>query len=271
MMMYNQKLAIAIKSHGKVLREHQDTVYLPFGSEYSILIKNLNSVKALVKVEIDGTDVGGGEQFIVNGNSEVELERFIVNGTLDQGNRFKFIERTENIENNRGIKVDDGLIRVSFQYEQMYDVQKILREVEEHHHHHHHYDWHQYPPYNPYSPYYTCGGPVPASTGKNTIRSRSLGEVQCNANISGTAHNSNLVAQNTNDAGITVPGSVSNQQFTIGKSFVVESTEHVMILHLRGELDFGKKIEQPKQNQSAQRVDVSIKRPRNSVKSAEPH
>ena len=39
-MMYLQKLAVAVKVNGKVLREVGDTVYIPFGSEYSILIKN---------------------------------------------------------------------------------------------------------------------------------------------------------------------------------------------------------------------------------------
>ena len=37
-MMYNEKLAVAIKSAGKVLREQKDMVYIPFGSEYSIFI-----------------------------------------------------------------------------------------------------------------------------------------------------------------------------------------------------------------------------------------
>ena len=44
-MMYNNKLVAAIKSNGKVLREFGEEVYIPFGSEYSILIKNLHSVR----------------------------------------------------------------------------------------------------------------------------------------------------------------------------------------------------------------------------------
>jgi len=53
--MYSNKLAVAIKSAGKVLREfNKDEVYLPFGKEYSIFIKNMNSHRALVKVTVDG-------------------------------------------------------------------------------------------------------------------------------------------------------------------------------------------------------------------------
>ena len=44
-MVYNEKLVASVKCNGKVLREDKDTVYLPFGSEYSILLKNMNITK----------------------------------------------------------------------------------------------------------------------------------------------------------------------------------------------------------------------------------
>jgi hypothetical protein len=49
-MMYHQKLVASIKANNKILREFKDTVYVPFASEYSILIKNLNTVRAVVNV-----------------------------------------------------------------------------------------------------------------------------------------------------------------------------------------------------------------------------
>ena len=75
-MMYAHKFAVAIKNNGKVLRERGDSVALPFGSEYSIFLKNMNSVRALVRIEIDGTDVTGGHQLIVPANGTLDLERF---------------------------------------------------------------------------------------------------------------------------------------------------------------------------------------------------
>ena len=116
-MMYNNKLAIALKARGKVLREFKDTVYVPFGTEYSILIKNLNTVKVAVTVSIDGTDATEGCRLIIDPNKEMDLTRFIKNGNLNTGNRFKFIERTSSIEDHRGIKVDDGLIRIEFEFQ----------------------------------------------------------------------------------------------------------------------------------------------------------
>ena len=114
-MMYDNKLAVAIKSNGKVLREfNKDTVYLKFGSEYSFLIKNLNTRRAVVKIEIDGDEVTKGG-LIVDANREIELERFIRD--LNEGNRFKFIEKTAAIEAHRGNKLQDGLVRIEFEFE----------------------------------------------------------------------------------------------------------------------------------------------------------
>src|SRR5574343_489084 len=116
-MMYSSKLVVAIKHNGRVLREHGDLVRIPFGSEYSIFIKNKNSVRCLVSVEIDGQDATEGIRLIVPANGSVDLERFIKNGNMNAGNRFKFIERTEKIEQHRGIGAEDGLIRVEYEFE----------------------------------------------------------------------------------------------------------------------------------------------------------
>lgn len=254
--MYESKLAVAIKSNGKVLREfNKDTVYIPFGSEYSVFIKNLNSVKALVKIEIDGVDATNGTGLIVSGNTEVDLERFIKNGNFEHGNRFKFIERTDAIENFRGVGVEDGLIRIEFQFE------KVQTPI----------DWGQiktwYKPQYPYGPndpwgspqvyYGTCQSPTVGSP----LRSMSVGggtTTSCTLTSSGAS--SSFVAQNqgyygdmqkvftanaVNDAGITVPGSVSDQKFVAGSWFPLEDTKHVMVFKLLGETVQGKAIKAP--------------------------
>ncbi len=108
-MMYNQKLVASLKANGHILREFKDTVYVPFGSEYSILLKNLNTTRAMVNVYIDGTNIVEGG-LVLNAGQEVDLERSIVNGNLTAGNRLKFIERTKSIEDGpRGIKLEDAV------------------------------------------------------------------------------------------------------------------------------------------------------------------
>jgi hypothetical protein len=116
-MMYANKLVASLKANGKILREFKDTVYIPFGSEYSFLLKNLNTTRALVNVFIDGEDMTPGG-LVLNAGQEVDLERSIKGGNLFEGNRFKFIERTGAIEDGpRGVKLEDGLVRVEFQFE----------------------------------------------------------------------------------------------------------------------------------------------------------
>ena len=89
--MYSNKFASAIQVGGKILREFKDSVYIPFGSEYNIVLKNLNTVRALVTVTIDGKTAI--EDLVVPADSQVILERFF-NGNVHTGNKFKFIEAT---------------------------------------------------------------------------------------------------------------------------------------------------------------------------------
>jgi hypothetical protein len=224
--MYNDKLAVAIKSAGRVLREFKDIVYLPFSSEYSILIKNLNTVRAMVKVSVDGTDVGGGHEFIIQPNSELELERSLANGNLNEGNHFKFIERTGAVEHHRGIDIEDGIVRVEFDFEKKQSITI-------------------YPPYNPhpYTLYGTLQGTgYPPDT---LLRSHSFGGgVTTSGGFTDNtpcvfdAEGSN-VSYSVNQNGITVPGSISDQQFTYGSSFQTENNPRVIVLKLLGETERG--------------------------------
>ena len=90
--MYANKLVASVKANGKILREFKDTVYIPFGSEYSILLKNLDTRRVIVNVYIDGDNMTPNG-LVLYGGQEVDLERSIKNNNLNEGNRFKFIER----------------------------------------------------------------------------------------------------------------------------------------------------------------------------------
>jgi len=217
--MYSNKLAVAIKANGKALREFEDQVYLPFQTEYSIFIKNKNSVRASVKIEIDGVDATQGVSLVVDPNDEIELERFIKNGNLDRGNRFKFIARNSAIEKHRGIRVDDGLVRVEFQFEKV--IQTITTVTP---------NWHQpYPPPN-YPPFWNSAGstgdPSPLMARGFCANSSAIGASNSTAAIPGAY---------TNCVGITAPGSVSDQEFNSVANFALEPHKHVMILRLLGE------------------------------------
>ena len=115
-MVYGHGLAVAVKVDGRVLREVGGDVFLPFGSEYYVTLKNLSGRRAVVHVDIDGQRMTDGGLVIDSGKS-IDLERAI-GGNLLEGRKFRFIEKTAEIEKHRGNRVDDGLVRVTYQFEQ---------------------------------------------------------------------------------------------------------------------------------------------------------
>jgi hypothetical protein len=234
------KVVAVVKVDGKVLREDKGVVTLPFGSEYSVFVKNLNPTRIKVKVSVDGTDATEGTWLVVDPNSDVDLERFIRNGNMNKGNRFKFIERTAEVEEHRGIGAEDGLIRIEYQVE----IVKPKPIVVEEHHHHHHHDHYDYPWYDgrPWrKPPYTLGGlrsqvksAASRSMAPRGAESDALGET---LSFSETAFTSAAMdtALTGSDAGITVPGSESNQKFHWVAGFETGPSE-VIVLQLRGQV-----------------------------------
>jgi hypothetical protein len=217
--MIKDKMVVAIKVGGKVLRETKDLVTLPFGSEFTVLVKNLNSRRAKFRLDIDGTDVLGGTDIIANPNSEVELKRFIRHGNMTEGNAFKFIERTQAIEDSpRGIKVDDGVVRVEFWFETVAPEVSIFNKITS--------EYWGTPRSSP---------PIPSILSYPYITS----EVRtCSNSIlrgaSASVCSTNTASTSLSDVGITVPGSKVNQQFDPVYGFNSEPSSSVIIIRLAG-------------------------------------
>jgi hypothetical protein len=265
-MMYQSKLVASLKANGKILREFKDTVYIPFGSEYSFLIKNLNTTRALVNIFIDGEDVIEGG-LVLNAGQEVDLERYVKNGNLSAGNRFKFIERTQAIEDGpRGAKLEDGLVRIEFQYEKprpVINVSSIFNN-----------DGMIYPQ-GVRTPWYSTNATttgVSGSLGKDRFSVTASGATY-SANVGGvmrgvdfsngeatkaaaTAAIDAVVPQSMNvhdgtatmdwnDVGITVPGSKSTQKFTTVTMGEMEAEKHTIVLKLLGETPDNKPVMKP--------------------------
>lgn len=235
-MMYNNKLVASIKANGKVLREFKDTVYIPFGSEYSILLKNLNTVKAIVNIYIDGDNVVPGG-LVLNAGQECDLQRAIRNGNLTEGNKFKFIERTSNVEDHRGIKLEDGLIRVEFQFEKT--RYQLLS-------HSPNMTWAMVPASSPYyaNTAYTATNAVLRSSGyaHDSVACTDMSYAATNMAVGATLSASSAAQSET---GITVPGSKSEQKFVTTSSFETETEKHNIILKLLGETEDNKAIREP--------------------------
>jgi hypothetical protein len=268
-MMYESKLVASLKANGKILREFKDTVYIPFGSEYSFLLKNLNTTRALVNVFIDGEDMTPGG-LVLNAGQEVDLERSIKGGNLTEGNRFKFIERTSAIENGpRGVKLEDGLVRIEFQFEKPpMRVSELPRNI-----------------FNDIN-FGSLSGSIgsseyPGTTDKFSKSMGTYSQVNVNGMLRGVDYsmNGSVTAQAAsasidkycadnniinsigeihdgaatmdwmeapkNDVGITVPGSKSTQKFATTYMNAMEPEKHTIVLKLLGETEDNKPVLKP--------------------------
>lgn len=251
-MMHKKNFVAAIKVDGKVLRESSDRVQLPFGSEYSVLLKNLDTVRMQAQISIDGQDASGW--LVVDPEASIDVERFY-RQNRDRGNRFKFIERTDRIEEYRGVGAEDGLVRVEFRREKVYENPQIV----EHHTYHHHSYPYLYPRTYPYYTINNAGGAQGSlvskfgilgasssglskqATSGSTTRSsgpsgqsvRAMNMMTASESYSGPISANVQQTQQQNDAGITVDGSISNQRFISVAGFECEASE-VIVLHLIG-------------------------------------
>lgn len=264
--MYSNKLIACVKAGGKVLREQGENVFLPFGSEYTLWFKNEHTRKVQINVEIDGTDVLFNKSLIINAGETADLKGFVRDMVGSDNRAFKFITKTQEISDFRGDKIEDGLIKITYQFEK--EVVTKFDVIDHHHHHHHHYDnYRWYGPYHPpYSPWYggvTCGPSVPLGAAYTSniggAKSDSFDSASLRSalnNVVGTTSASfstnavNMSATNANvsmdslgtvsaqtvssDPGITVEGSNTKQTFQSGYIGVLEPTKHTMIFQLRG-------------------------------------
>lgn len=255
MSMYNQKLVCSIKVNGKILREFKETVYIKFGSEYAISLKNLNTVRAIVNVFIDGDNIVPGG-LVLNAGQSVDLERSIKNNNLTEGAKLKFIERTGNIEQHRGIKLEDGVVRVEYQFEVACPVIQVNDTFWKDE------SWKKNIVGGPYTggAYYrdlmtkTIGtsGAVSSTMNVNgalrsvdyskgeTMKAQASSAINdyCLSNnistSSGTVHDG-MATMDWNDAGITVEGSKSTQKFSTVTVGQLEDQKHTIVLKLLGE------------------------------------
>ena len=234
--MYANKMVASIKANGRILREHKDTVYIPFGAEYSILLKNLNTVRAVVHVFIDGESMLP-DGLVLNAGQEVDLERSIKNGNLNEGNRFKFIERTGKVEQHRGVKLEDGLIRIEYQFEIPRPVISIPDNFWKNNIRGGTGDY--------YSPTHDvwCSTDISGATGasystNSILRGQSLGTVTA----SGATMDSYVPK---NETGITVPGSKSEQKFTTTYMNALDPQKYSIVLKILGETPDNQPVTKP--------------------------
>lgn len=195
--MFNNNLIATIKVDGATMNENNGCIQLPFGSEYGIFLKNTSDRKAVIDISIDGKSILGNRSIVVSGNSEITLERSIINNELNSGRKLRFIEKTGSISAHRGDRAEDGFITITYQFESVncflnnesIDIRKPI----------------QYPQFGDH-----IGGiPIFGNSGISERR------INTSYNLDGVGSESaHLNFESINTSGITTEGSESNQSFS---------------------------------------------------------
>jgi hypothetical protein len=236
--MFRNNFVVSLKSGEKFFRENDDRVEVPFGAEYSIYLKNLNSRKAVVKVSIDGKNVLDGQSLVIYPNCVLELEGFM-DGDCAK-NKFKFIKMTKQIEDFRGITPEDGIIAVEYDFEKELPIKKDAFYVP-------HIWYHVEYPTTTWTytdnTFTTWGGIQGASGDKGVSgtvgRGSSAGSININNNASVSCYNMSTPTMDSaftpaENEGVTVKGDDVHQQFYSTYVGVMENRPTVVTLKMFG-------------------------------------
>jgi hypothetical protein len=110
--MYRDSYVLALMVDGKIQKESDDgTVLIPFGSEYVLRLKNKLRKRAVADVWLDGRIACKG--IVLEANGTVDLERFVADGNLTEGKRFKLARLTDP-KVDQPNDSENGIIEVNF-------------------------------------------------------------------------------------------------------------------------------------------------------------
>ena len=219
--MYKNNFICVIKHNGRILREIDGEVCLPFGSQYSILLKNKDSRRTLVDVEVDGENVLNDQKLIVDGNTSNEIKGFMRNMSVT--NRFKFIHKTKEISDHRGDRIDDGLISVRYNFEiEKPQPVRIINKLK---------------PYPEQWPY-----PNPWQDNYPNIKYTSYNCDVGDTSVMSCCKGVNEGVYDLSEEGITVKGSKITQEYQYGDIDGLEHKSYVIVLRLKGKINKSKKI-----------------------------
>lgn len=246
-MMYSNGFVVCIRDEkGRVLRESRDReVFIPFYSHYSIRLKNNNNRRATAKIYIDGTDAMGDHSLILKPHETVDLERFMIDGDLSKGRKFKFVPLSDGRVQDPTSE-ENGIIEVRFTLEK--EMPKVIekeRIIERP------YPYPVYPPkpwpwepWTPYQPtiwYSNTNSDIPMAGGETTSSSLRGEKISVNSlqadfeafkccSDSGEVAFDNVDVQET---GATVEGAQSYQKFYEGFIGTLEDNYTELRIRLR--------------------------------------
>ncbi len=227
-MTFKNNFIVEVKSNGKIMRVRDGAITLPFGTEYSIYMKNLDSRKAVATLSVDGKDALDGNCRIIMPNSSTLVNGFMKG--MKSSNKFKFTRKTKRISEHRGNLPNDGIIRVEYWFEQSQTIpRESIQEIMK--------DWPPTPGYRRSYPFFETGD-------SSVYSSKTTGDFFDNHNVLYSMSCCNFSPKT--EEGITVNGTKLDESFVYGNVNLLEKTSSVICIKLNGyNKKKTKKIKQP--------------------------
>lgn len=227
-------------------------VYIPFNSEYKIFVKNTNVVRIKIDAELDGTNITENG-LILSANGSIYLERFLGG----EGKKFLFVPVDSDAVGDPTSK-ENGILRIKVAKEKAVEIKTV-----EHHHHYNYY--HDYwndpyrrtliPTWTTYTSHDSSFIVGSTNTGMGNLGASLQGKSDSGNSLRGdigsmsvnfcsssavpsldgpTLSDLNVQAGAVGQAGATVEGGKSNQQFTTTDWNGDNGTSYTFVFKLLG-------------------------------------
>lgn len=221
-MMHNHNVVVALTdTKNKPYREYRyeklhenckkSDVILPYDQSYKILIKNQNSCRLKMEVDIDGSIITGAGGLVLNSHCQEYIERFI-----DSDRKFLFVRKTDEKVSDPSNK-ENGLLTIKIEKEKT-----VFHIVNTSYEHFLIPKW--VPLYRENRPYWmdtpTCGGwggvsgSVSDMSQSQNMNYSSENSHLCASNGIGHSLNQCFFSSKNLEVGATVEGEKSNQTFS---------------------------------------------------------
>jgi hypothetical protein len=208
-MMHYEKYVVAITDkNGKSYREfdserlmlgRKSKVYLPFDSEYKILIKNNSEARIKLNIDIDGTSVSGSGGLIMSAYSTESLERFV-----DVARKFLFVRKNDDRVSDPS-SGENGILKILIEKEYTPSYTYTGQPV-----------WIQQSPSVPVKEYDNSVWISSSLRGMNSTLLAATSDSHCDSAPCSMTYSCNMAQTRqllNEEAGATVEGGTSSQQF----------------------------------------------------------
>lgn len=121
--MFGNDFVLSILQDGKICKEENGIIKIPFDSNYVIRLRNKHRLKCATDIYIDGEKTNEVGQIVVPGNDYIDIEGYLRGG--NKNTKFQFVKLADGRVKQPN-ETQNGLIEVKFYLQKETEIQKIV-------------------------------------------------------------------------------------------------------------------------------------------------